>query len=697
MIPISVGTSGSLSNGVAQNEEPGANIEEDAFSDWPRSHPEPKPAKAVADVVSPLGSGPVVIDFSRYEYYEDDPQQPHGPMPSIEISLSTSARQLLLSPSPVSLDISAHEIAPTFPSSNDLPSATSVFSQPFDDLSLLATQSTHEVESEDAIAISTQEFLASVPEVQDNKAIDVPTSREVCFDNVGEHALAAWLSSFSEFDTEEDSEELYSAIQSDPVHAEPDPNDECHAPTALTSSRVHTSADSAREESNGGPGPSLVSSPSASHVPTPLPQDPPPSSSESLSSYSVSVTSLSISSSSLFVPLISLSSSRSSLYASSASIVSLHNQVPLPPSLSLSSLASALSLPSVSLSVCDPSPVSRLTPVPLSCTSVSNVSLFSSRSTKVCSDDSVAHVSHVDAVQPSPTERPPEDPPPDVADELRDWLHDYTILGIEESSPPSLSNPSSLPGAFDEMPECPTPTDDLSTRRHTTFQAPRTASSLAPRTTTVNSALLSASCPLPTFSDSGEFPGFVLPTDEFEMDPLPSSDDIENSPICSHDSYSTFPASQPVWSHPHPCVQPVHSEVNNDDEQDYRSLDFPSSVIPSSTSFDDLRPTPGYSGDLLSPAVGLENDVLSLCFQESRDVVHVSRSDSVLSSRVDALALSLQPSFAQPPHDAPSLDEELSYATYTSPSAACPAELSPVDEYNPQSEPKPPDPSCASH
>ena len=530
-------------------------------------------------------------------------------MPSIEISLSTSARQLLLSPSPVSLDISAHEIAPTLPSSNDLPSATSVFSQPFDNPSSLATRSTHEDEFDDVIAISTSEFLASVPEVQDHEATNVPTSREVVSGNIGEHALAAWLSSFSEFDTEEDSEELYSAIQSDPVHAEPDPNDECHAPTALTSSRVHISADSAREESNGGSGSSLVSSLSASHVPTPLPRDPQPSSLlESPSSSFDSVTSLSVfssvlstSSSSLFVPSSSLSSSRASLCSSPASIVPSPDRVLLPPSISLFSIPSSLSLPSVPPSVYDPSPIPCLSPVFVPCTSVSDVSLSSSHSAEVCPDASVTHEDHVDTVQLSPTERPPEDPPPDVADELKDWLQAYMSLGIAEPVLPSTSGPP------------------------------------------------------PTSNDSGNISDLLSPANEFGADPLPFSDIIENSPLCSRDSNSALLASR-------------------DDERGFRSPDPLSSAVPRSTSFDDSRPTSGY---------------------ESHDIVCASRSDSDFPSRIEALDSCLHLDFAQPPCDVPALDDKSSNPMYTSADVVWPTDLSPADEYNAQSEPEPPDPSSA--
>jgi len=263
------------------------------------------------------------------------------------------------------------------------------------------------------------------------------------------------------------------------------------------------------------------------------------------------------------------------------------------------------------------------------------------------------------------------------APSVRDWLHAYTVLCIEESSLPSLSNPSSLLGAFDEMPECPTPTDDLSTRRHTTFQAPCTASSLAPRATTVNSALLSASCPLPTFSDSGEFPGFVLPTDEFEMDPLPSSDDIENLPLCSHYSNGTFPTSR--------------------NKHGFQSLDSLGSAMPFSTSFDDSCPAPGCSGDSLSPAVDFKIDVSSLCPHGSCDIVHASRSDLALPSRVSTLDPTLGFNLAQPLREVSTFNGELSYAMHASTGVLWPADLSPVDDYDAQSEPKPPDPSCASH
>ena len=141
----------------------------------------------------------------------------------------------------------------------------------------------------------------------------------------------------------------------------------------------------------------------------------------------------------------------------------------------------------------------------------------------------------------------------------------------------------------------------------------------------------------------------------------------------------------------------MHNDGNNDNARDYRSLDSFSSAVPSSTSFDDSSPTLGYDEDLLSPVTGLEIDALSLCSQELSDVVDASRSDSALPVRVDTLGLALGPEFVQPLCDPSIIAEGPNYATITSTGVAWLADLSPADEYNPQSEPEPPDPSCASH
>ena len=167
----------------------------------------------------------------------------------------------------------------------------------------------------------------------------------------------------------------------------------------------------------------------------------------------------------------------------------------------------------------------------------------------------------------------------------------------------------------------------------------------------------------------------------------------------------------------------MHNDGDNDNARDYRLLDSFSSAVPSSTSFDDSNPTLGYVEDFLSPA-GLGVDALSLCFRESRDVLHASRSDSALPSRVNTLSLciresynlfhssrsdpdspsrvntlgsGLHPGFVQPLHDPPTLDDKLGYATAISTGVAWFTDLRPADEYNAQLEPEPPDPSCASH
>ena len=207
-------------------------------------------------------------------------------------------------------------------------------------------------------------------------------------------------------------------------------------------------------------------------------------------------------------------------------------------------------------------------------------------------------------------------------------------------------------------------------------------------------AIPSASYPPLAFSDSAGWSDFVPPTDEFEVDPLPFANIAEDSPL--QDSYNTSPASWSVWSHPHSCVHPMHNDGDNDNARDYRSLDSFSSAVPSSTSFDDSNSTLGYVEDFLSPA-GLEVHTLSLCIRESYNLFHSFRSDPDLPSRVNTLGSGLHPSFVQPLHDSPTLDDKLGYAMNTPTGVVWLADLSPADDYNSQSEPEPPDPSCASH
>ena len=627
--------------------EIGSNTE-DAFSDWLQSYPESGPTEAAVDSVSFCGSDSAPFSPGCGDY-DGIPQRPRRPMVPIAISCRdspdisspyqpTNGISALSNPcrlaqpsSPVAPNILVHEMVPITSYSSDLPSTTSVLSQPAGSLSSPATQFAHKVGTDSAIAVLTSESLASVSEVRDSEVTDVA---EVFTGGAGERPFATWSSSESlEFDTGEDSKESYSAVHSDPVLAESDSNDKCRVLAARASSRVRKAADSMRGESDICSGPLFFSSPSLPHVSTLSSRDPQPSSLlESPSSSLVSVTSLSVlpsafsvSSSSLFVPSSSLSSSRSSLFSTPASDVSVHDQVPFPPSISLFSFPSALPLPSVSPSVYDPSPISGSVPVFLPCVSISDVFLSSSHSAEVCADSSVVHVHHFDAVQPSPIDRPPEDPPPDIADELKDWFQAYMGLGIAEPT------------------------------------------------------LLSASGPLPTSTDSSDFPDFLAPTDEFAVDPLPFSNVVENSSFRSHDSCNTFLAPR------------------SDDERDFRSLDPLSSARLSSTSPDDSRLTPGYVGDSSSPATGLEVDTLSPCLQELRDVVHGSRSDSVLPSRVNTLDSSLQSGFAQPLHNAPIFDEAPNFATCTPTGVVWLADPSPADEYNVWSEPEPPDPLCASH
>ena len=627
---------------IVQDKEVSADTEEDAFSDWLQSYPESGPAEAAVDWVSIFGSGSASLspDFDNYDVI---PQRPRRPMVPIAIGCRDSSD--ISSPCQPPDGVSV--FSPLSP-----PSAASIHSQFVDNISSPATRSTHEVKSNSAIAILTSESLASASEVQDDEFADVATSKtEVFAGGVGEHALSAWPSSYLEFDTGEDSKESYSAVHSDPVHAESDSNDECRVLAARTSSRVRKAIDSVREASNRYSDPSLLTAgPLEPHVSTPSSRDPQPSplleslssSFDSVTSLSVFPSALSVSSSSLFAPSISPSSSRFSLCSTPASVVSLHDQVPFPPSISLFSFPSALSLPLVSLSVCEPSPVSDFFPVSLPCASVSDVFLSSSHSAEVCADSSVAHVHYFDAVQPSPIDRPPEDPPPNVAEELKDWFRAYIGLGIAEPT------------------------------------------------------LLSASGPLPTSSNCGDFSGFLAPNDEFEEDPIPFANIVEDSPLSSQHSYNTIPPSQSVRSHPHPCAQPAYDEVSNDNERDFRSFNPLSSAAPSSTSSDDLRPTLGYVESSSSPATGLEINMLSLCSQESRDVVCACRSDSVLLARVDTLDSDLKLEFAQP-FGAPILDTVLDYATHTPTGVVSLADLSPANEYDSQSEPEPPDPSCASH
>ena len=332
------------------------------------------------------------------------------------------------------------------------------------------------------------------------------------------------------------------------------------------------------------------------------------SSFDSVTSLSVFPSALSVSSSSLFVLSSSLSSSHSSLCSTPASIVFLHDRVPLPPSISLFSFPSSLFLSPDSLTVCDPSLVSGSVPVSPPCANDSNIFLSCSHSAEICPDSSVMHKNRFDAVQLSPLDRPPEDPPPDVADELKDWVQAYVGLGILEP------------------------------------------------------ALPSASFPLPMPSDSDGLSDFLTPTKELGVDAIP-----------------TFTSSR------------------DSDGQDFRSLDsFRSAVVPS-TSSDNSCPTFGHSEELSLPAASPEIDALSICFRELCDVVHASRSDTVFLSRVDTIGPSLRSDLAQPMHDSPTLDDKLGYAMSTSTGVVWLADLSPADDYNAQSEPEPPDPSCASH
>ena len=326
-----------------------------------------------------------------------------------------------------------------------------------------------------------------VHEVEFDDIIAIPTSEslaKVFANDVEKHTLGTWPFSPPEFDTGEDSKESYSAVHSNPVRAELDSDDECEVLAARASSR--------------DPQPSLLL--------------------ESLSASSVSATSLSVSPSSL------------SISSSSVFVPSVPSSLSLAPSVSLSSFPSSLCFPSDPLAT-DKVPVSRSVSIIFPFMTTSDSLFLSSSSAEVCAGASVVHVDHFDVVQPTPILRPPEDPPPNISDQLRSWLHAYTVLSIEERSLSTRSNPSPLPSTFDDVLDCSTPTDD------------ELSLSLATQATTTGPAIPSASGPLPMSSNSGKFSGFLAPTNEFEGDALSLSDAVGNSPFCSHDLCSTFPAS----------------------------------------------------------------------------------------------------------------------------------------------------------
>ena len=305
MIPISVGVSSSLSTKkspevlvihedveIAQDKEVGMDTEEDAFSDWLRSHSESGPAEAAVDSASFFGSGSASLSLGCDDY-DVIPQRLRGPLPPNGVIVPTSLCRLSLPPPPVAPNVSAHEIASIISYSRDLPSAILILSQSADSPSSSATQFTHEVESDDAIAIPTAESLARVSRVQDNEAANIALSKsEVFADDVGKHTLGTWLFSPPEFDTGEDSKESYSAVQPNPVPTEFDSSDEYKVLATRASSRVHLDADFVREESNGYSIPSLFSTgPSELCISTPLFRDSQPSSFlESSSTSFVSVT-----------------------------------------------------------------------------------------------------------------------------------------------------------------------------------------------------------------------------------------------------------------------------------------------------------------------------------------------------------------------------------------------------------------------
>ena len=312
---------------IVQDEEIGSNTE-DVFSDWLQSYPESGPAEAAVDSVPLFRSDSVPFSLGC-EGYDITPKRPCRPMSPDGVSVLTGPCRLFPPPLPVTPDISSHEIVPTSPFSRNPLSLTSVPSQRADDFSSPATRLTRKVEFDDAIFIPTSESLASAFEVQDNGVADITLSElEVFGGGFEEHTLETWPSSPPEFDTEDDSKELYSAVWSNPAYAGPDSDDEYEVPTAPASSRVHMTTDSAREESNGCANSSMFSTgPSARPISTPLFRDSQPSSFlespsfsfDSVASLSILPSALSVSLSSMFVPSSSLSSFHSSLCLSPTS------------------------------------------------------------------------------------------------------------------------------------------------------------------------------------------------------------------------------------------------------------------------------------------------------------------------------------------------------------------------------------------
>ena len=252
---------------IVQDEEIGSNTE-DVFSDWLQSYPESGPAEAAVDSVPLFRSDSVPFSLGC-EGYDITPKRPCRPMSPDGVSVLTGPCRLFPPSLPVTPDVSAHEIVPTSPFSRNPLSLTSVPSQRADDFSSPATRITREVEFDDAIFIPTSESLASAFEVQDNEVADITLSElEVFGGGFEEHTLETWPSLPPEFDTEDDSKELYSAVRSNPVYAGPDSDDEYDVPTAPASSRVHMTTDSAREESNGCANSSMFTLGTRAQIPT---------------------------------------------------------------------------------------------------------------------------------------------------------------------------------------------------------------------------------------------------------------------------------------------------------------------------------------------------------------------------------------------------------------------------------------------
>ena len=207
---------------IAQDKEVGTDTDEDAFSDWLQSYPESGPAEAAVDLVSVCESDSVPSSLCCGNY-NDIPQRPCRPMVPTAIGCHDSPNI------PIPYRPSDEVSVPTSPSSitsyaSNLPSSTPVFSQSADGFSSPTIRSVRE----------------------DDGVTDVALSIEVSTCGVGEHALVTRPSSSFEYNTGEDSKESYSAVQSNPVLAGSDSDDECEVLAALASPRVCMTTDCCR-------------------------------------------------------------------------------------------------------------------------------------------------------------------------------------------------------------------------------------------------------------------------------------------------------------------------------------------------------------------------------------------------------------------------------------------------------------------